>query len=113
MSHNNRAHTQLAAEGRAIILPLCGIRSADALGSDSPNQQTCSGRRDHALILLAVQTGLRLSELTSLRLDALHVGIGAHGRVIGNPASHGATGGATDDTTSVTVVLTGDPIPSS
>jgi site-specific recombinase XerD len=35
------------------------------------------------LLLLAVQTGLRLSELTSLRHEDLHVGTGAHVRVIG------------------------------
>jgi site-specific recombinase XerD len=39
--------------------------------------------RDHALILLAVQTGLRLSELTGLRPQDLHLGTGAHVRVIG------------------------------
>ena len=49
----------------------------------TPDQRTWSGRRDHALILLAVQTGLRLSELTGLRHDDLHLGLGAHVRVIG------------------------------
>jgi len=38
---------------------------------------------DHALILLSVQTGLRLSELTGLRQQDLHLGAGAHVRVIG------------------------------
>ncbi|MDP3326266.1 MAG: hypothetical protein Q8S71_22290 [Hydrogenophaga sp.] len=33
--------------------------------------------------MLAMQTGLRLSELTSLRHEDLHVGVGAHVRVIG------------------------------
>ena len=32
----------------------------------APDQTTWSGRRDHAWLLLAVQTGLRLSELTGL-----------------------------------------------
>lgn len=49
----------------------------------APNQRTWSGRRDHALILLAVQTGLRLSELTGLTYSDLHLGTGAHVRVIG------------------------------
>jgi site-specific recombinase XerD len=48
-----------------------------------PDQRTWSGRRDHALFLLAVQTGLRLSELTSLEHEDLHMGAGAHVRVIG------------------------------
>ena len=40
-----------------------------------------SGRRDHALMLLAVQTGLRLSELTGLRPEDVQLGAGAHVRV--------------------------------
>ena len=37
-----------------------------------------AGRRDHALILLAVQAGLRASELTGLRVGDVHLGRGAH-----------------------------------
>jgi site-specific recombinase XerD len=44
----------------------------------APNVTTPSGRRDHALILLALQTGLRLSELISLtREDFKFAGRGA------------------------------------
>ena len=50
---------------------------------DAPDRCTWSGRRDHALILLAVQTGLRLSELTALRHTDVHLGTGAHVRVLG------------------------------
>jgi integrase/recombinase XerD len=39
---------------------------------------TWTGRRDHALLLLAVQTGLRISELTGLTRADLHLGAGAH-----------------------------------
>jgi integrase/recombinase XerD len=42
------------------------------------DQQTWTGRRDHALLLLAVQTGLRISELTGLTRADLHLGTGAH-----------------------------------
>ena len=35
----------------------------------APDPHTWAGRRDHALMLLAVQTGLRLSELTGLHRD--------------------------------------------
>ncbi len=49
----------------------------------APDQGTWSGRRDHALMLLAVQTGLRLSELTGLQRESLSLGVGAHVRVIG------------------------------
>jgi len=49
----------------------------------APDQRTWSGRRDHAFILLAVQTGLRLSEMTGLQRQGLILGTGAHVRVIG------------------------------
>jgi integrase/recombinase XerD len=39
---------------------------------------TWTGRRDHALLLLAVQTGLRISELIGLVRSDLHLGAGAH-----------------------------------
>jgi integrase/recombinase XerD len=42
------------------------------------DQSTWTGRRDHALLLLAVQTGLRISELTRLTRRDLHLGPGAH-----------------------------------
>jgi len=49
----------------------------------APDQHTWSGRRDHAFILLAVQTGLRLSEMTGLQREDIILGAGAHVRVIG------------------------------
>ncbi len=49
----------------------------------APNQGTWLGRRDYALILTTVQTGLRLSELTGLRCQDLHLGRGAHVRCLG------------------------------
>jgi site-specific recombinase XerD len=66
---------------RALV-PFLNRQEVDALLA-APDQRTWSGRRDHALILLAVQTGLRLSELTGLRQQDLHLGTGAHVRVIG------------------------------
>jgi site-specific recombinase XerC len=49
----------------------------------APDQRTWSGRRDHAFLLVAVQTGLRLSEMTGLNREDLILGAGAHVRVIG------------------------------
>ena len=49
----------------------------------APDRSTWSGRRDHAFLLVAVQTGLRLSEITGLKRDDLFFGMGAHLRVIG------------------------------
>ena len=48
-----------------------------------PNRSTWLGRRDHALLLLAVQTGLRLSELTGLVRQDIELGTGAHVRCQG------------------------------
>lgn len=49
----------------------------------APNLNTWAGRRDHALMLLALQTGLRLSELIALRKNDVKLQGGAHVRVIG------------------------------
>jgi len=49
----------------------------------APDRGTWIGRRDHALLLLASQTGLRLSELTSLNRQALVLGVGACVRCFG------------------------------
>jgi site-specific recombinase XerD len=64
------------------LVPFLSRPEVDALLA-APDLRTWSGRRDHALILLAVQTGLRLSELTGLVPDDLQLGAGAHVRVIG------------------------------
>lgn len=49
----------------------------------APDQRTWFGRRDHAFLLVAVQTGLRLSEMIGLTRNDLTVGTGAHIHVIG------------------------------
>ncbi len=49
----------------------------------APDRATWIGHRDHTLLLLAIQTGLRLSELTGLRREAIHLGTGAHVRCVG------------------------------
>jgi len=66
---------------RALV-PYLSRPEVDSLLA-APDLRTWSGRRDHALILLAVQTGLRLSELTGLVPDDLQLGAGAHVRVVG------------------------------
>ena len=56
---------------------------ADALAA-APDRSTWVGRRDHALLLVATQTGLRASELTGLRrCDLVAAGAGAHLRCEG------------------------------
>ena len=44
----------------------------------APDQQTWTGRRDHALLAITVQTGLRISEICSLNCDDIHLGTGPH-----------------------------------
>ena len=49
----------------------------------SVDKSTWIGRRNHALLLVAVQTGLRLSEITGLRQRDVALGPGAHVRCEG------------------------------
>jgi site-specific recombinase XerD len=49
----------------------------------APDQGTWTGRRDHALLMLACQTGLRATELTSLTIGDVHLGTGAHVSCLG------------------------------
>ncbi len=57
----------------------------------APDQHTWSGRRDHVILLVAVQSGLRLSELTGVRRDAVTLDMGAHIRVLGKGRKERAT----------------------
>jgi site-specific recombinase XerD len=49
----------------------------------APDRKTWIGRRDHALLLVAIQTGLRASELANLRIDQIDPGRHAHIRCTG------------------------------
>ena len=57
----------------------------------SPDRSHWRGRRDHALLLLAAQTGLRASELTALRIQDLHLGTGPHVDALGKGRKHRST----------------------
>lgn len=50
---------------------------------DAPDQQRWEGRRDRALLVLALQTGLRISELISLDCADVVLGTGGHVRCEG------------------------------
>jgi site-specific recombinase XerD len=49
----------------------------------APNPNTWAGRRDRTLLLVAVQSGLRASEMTGLRCEDIVLGAGAHVRCEG------------------------------
>jgi len=57
----------------------------------APDQSTWTGRRDHALLLVLIQTGLRVSELISLRWQDVTLGRGAHLRCRGKGRKERAT----------------------
>lgn len=57
----------------------------------APDRTTWLGRRDHALLLTAIQTGLRVSELANLRCEDLTLGTGANVRCVGKGRKERAT----------------------
>lgn len=72
------------------VLEYLTAQEADALIA-APDRTTWTGRRDHALLVLAIQTGLRISELCSLTLTDVHLGAGAHVTCTGKGRRHRAT----------------------
>jgi len=74
---------------RAIVTYLTP-EEVDALLA-APDRSRWIGRRDHALLTLAIQTGLRVTELTSLRCQDAHLGTGAHVQTIGKGRKQRAT----------------------
>jgi integrase/recombinase XerD len=74
---------------RAIVSYLTP-EETDALLA-APDREAWHGRRDHALLLLTVQTGLRVSELTGLARQDAHLGAGPHVRCHGKGRKDRAT----------------------
>ncbi len=61
----------------------------------APDRTTWTGRRDHALLLTAVHTGLRVSELIGLKSCDAQLGTGPHLRCHGK-GERGSAGAGTD-----------------
>lgn len=57
----------------------------------APDRSTWAGRRDHAMLTLAAQTGLRISELTGLRIADVHLEAGAYVHCLGKGRKERAT----------------------
>jgi site-specific recombinase XerD len=79
---------------------------------NSPDRSTWAGRRDHALLLTAVQTGLRVSELIGLTNADAQLGTGPHLRTFGKGRKE-RVAPLTSQTVAVLIVWTrergGDP----
>jgi integrase/recombinase XerD len=74
---------------RAIVTYL-NDTEANALVA-SPDRHRRTGRRDHAMLVLALQTGLRVSELTGLRNQDIELRTGPHVRCWGKGRKERAT----------------------
>ncbi|MGA3006927.1 MAG: tyrosine-type recombinase/integrase [Opitutaceae bacterium] len=75
----------LAIPYKRLARKLVGYLARDEVKAllTSVDQGTRMGRRNHAILLIAVQTGLRLSEITGLRRKDVALGTGAHVRCEG------------------------------
>jgi len=89
-AYREPAHAQLIARvvaipdkriGRAMVTYL-NVAELEAL-VDSPDRSTWHGRRDHALLVVTAQTGIRVAELIGLRNGDVELGPGAHVHVRG------------------------------
>ena len=71
-----------AKRGERTLVDFLVPAEVDALLA-APDRSRRIGRRDHALLVLAVQTGLRVSELAALRIEDVHLGTGAYVHCVG------------------------------
>jgi integrase/recombinase XerD len=102
--HSGLIQRVLAIPNKRQPRPLVGFLTRpeiDALLA-APDRDSWLGRRDHALLLTAVQTGLRVTEVTSIRQQDVNLAIGAHVRCEGK----GRKERCTPLTKSTVIVLT-------
>ncbi|WP_090592432.1 tyrosine-type recombinase/integrase, partial [Mycolicibacterium brumae] len=72
-----------------VITYLADIEARALL--NAPDRATRTGRRDHAILALAIQTGLRASELTALTRNDIHLDTAAHVACRGKGRKHRIT----------------------
>jgi integrase/recombinase XerD len=87
-----RHHEHAAVIQRVLAIPTARMQrnivtwldpaEADAL-LGACDQGTRTGRRDHSMFTLAIQTGLRISEIIGLAIADVHTGVGAHVHCLG------------------------------
>src|SRR5664279_1702256 len=83
--HSGLIQRVLVIPNKRQTRPLVGFLTRpeiDALLA-TPDRNTWMGRRDHSLLLTALQTGLRLTEITSIRQQDVSLATGAHVRCEG------------------------------
>lgn len=78
--HSAVAQRVLAMPSKRYLRRPIAYLTADEVDAllAAPDLTSWSGRRDRALLMLAVQTGLRAAELTALRCEDVVLDIGAH-----------------------------------
>jgi site-specific recombinase XerD len=84
-AHADRCRRILAIPGKRYERGLVEYLTAEEIDAllAAPDRTTWIGRRDRALLLVAIQTGLRVSELIGLRRHDIALGSGAHVRCEG------------------------------
>ena len=84
-THAGQIQRVLAIPAKREVHPLIGFLTRPEIEAllAAPDRQSWGGRRDYAFLYVALQTGLRLSELTSLTRADLKLEPGAHVRVHG------------------------------
>ena len=83
--HGATIQRVLSIEQRRVDKPTVAFLTTKEIKAltAAPNRNTWEGRRDHALIHVAIQTGLRVSELTGLNCKDISLDIGANIRCTG------------------------------
>ena len=102
--HSGLIQRVLAIPNKRQARPLVGFLNRSEIDAllAAPNRNIWLGRRDHALLLTVLQTGLRLAEITSIRQRDVSLGTGAHVRCEGK----GRKERCTPLTKSTVIVLT-------
>ncbi|MBI2149795.1 MAG: site-specific integrase [Acidobacteria bacterium] len=84
-AHSGLIQRVLAMPGKRHEKKLVGFLTRPEIDAvlAAPDLTRWAGRRDHAFLLVAVQTGLRLSEMTGLCRKDVVLGTGAHVQCVG------------------------------
>ena len=82
----------LAIPPKRFDKPIVSFLTATEIDAliEAPDRRRWEGRRDRALLMLTVQTGLRVSELTGLDCGDVSLGTGANVRCLGKGRKHRA-----------------------